>query len=204
LKGGSPQSIRHEHLSGLLLFEPFLSSWLADGDHIDRDVVAAAILCHHLKVNEETLARPMHAGDFELSLPLGRPELLTLLAHVTAPGTCPSQPQALRWRRDSVLQRRESLRLKARQFKASLRQDRLRFHLTGAVKAALIVADAAGSAVTREGLSLDAWISLCFDNSRCTPDWLDDGTRPIPLSTSSNSAPSANSLFGIGSSTPPD
>ena len=46
------QTVRHEHVSALILCLPAVRSWLASaGKRIDLDVVVAAVLSHHLKAS---------------------------------------------------------------------------------------------------------------------------------------------------------
>ena len=51
-RGFKAQSLRHEHLSALLLCEPVVSSWLRSNPDIDQDIITAAVLSHHLKAAE--------------------------------------------------------------------------------------------------------------------------------------------------------
>lgn len=46
------QVIRHEHLSALILWLPEIWKWLETSSYIKREIVLAAVLCHHLKVND--------------------------------------------------------------------------------------------------------------------------------------------------------
>jgi CRISPR-associated endonuclease/helicase Cas3 len=47
------QSIRHEHLSGLLLSLPDFRAWLRHNPLLDCDIVLASVLSHHLKVDPD-------------------------------------------------------------------------------------------------------------------------------------------------------
>jgi CRISPR-associated endonuclease/helicase Cas3 len=50
------QIIRHEHLSGLLLSLPEIKGWLRHNPLLDFDIILAAVISHHLKVE------PTHWG----------------------------------------------------------------------------------------------------------------------------------------------
>jgi CRISPR-associated endonuclease/helicase Cas3 len=170
LQGRDRQSIRHEHLSGLLLFEPSLAEYLATAPDTNRDVIAAAVFCHHLKVNEETLGRPTHEEEFEVEMRMDDLQVTGLLKE--AGGKANGALLNLLWRKEDVLQRRQKMRLEARRFRKSIRQDDQLKRLTSAVKGALIVADAAGSAITRVGLTLESWLEGCFGQEVCSAEWL--------------------------------
>ena len=43
------QSLRHEHISALLLHLPGVRGWLAHNAALDLEVITAAVLSHHLK-----------------------------------------------------------------------------------------------------------------------------------------------------------
>ena len=54
-KPGSPaQTLRHEHISALILFLPQVRNWLAQNPELDLDVITAAVLSHHLKASPTT------------------------------------------------------------------------------------------------------------------------------------------------------
>jgi CRISPR-associated endonuclease/helicase Cas3 len=49
--GSVTQSIRHEHLSALILCSPEIREWLKNGG-VDPDIVIAAVLSHHIKAKK--------------------------------------------------------------------------------------------------------------------------------------------------------
>ena len=51
-KGGD-QSIRHEHLSGLLLSFPAFKDWFSYNPLLDFNVILSSVISHHLKVDPE-------------------------------------------------------------------------------------------------------------------------------------------------------
>lgn len=53
--GFKPQTLRHEHLSALVLCLPEARSWLAQNKNLDVDVITAAVLSHHLKASESQI-----------------------------------------------------------------------------------------------------------------------------------------------------
>lgn len=70
----SAQSIRHEHLSALVLCTPAMEQWIRRAG-CDFDAVVAAVLSHHAK------ASPLRNDDFYWGAKLGRPAIRTLLRH---------------------------------------------------------------------------------------------------------------------------
>lgn len=48
-RGGVVQTVRHEHLSALLLHLPDVRRWLAANKQLDLEVITAAVLSHHIK-----------------------------------------------------------------------------------------------------------------------------------------------------------
>ena len=55
IPGFTPQPLRHEHLSALVLCLPEVRSWLAQNPLLDVDVITAAVLSHHLKASESQI-----------------------------------------------------------------------------------------------------------------------------------------------------
>jgi CRISPR-associated endonuclease/helicase Cas3 len=50
--GFKAQTLRHEHLSALVLSLPEVRQWLSKNSDLDIDVITAAVLSHHLKASE--------------------------------------------------------------------------------------------------------------------------------------------------------
>src|SRR5262245_51517444 len=72
------QSIRHEHLSGLLLSLSEFKEWLQHNPLLDFDIVLASVISHHLKVNQAQWGEPLGlAPTFRVLA--DKPEFATLL-----------------------------------------------------------------------------------------------------------------------------
>ena len=159
----SIQTLRHEHLSALLLQLPEVRYWLSQNKRIDMDVVSAAVLSHHLKAAD--------TGDFRwcqprssttLKLYLQHDEVLFILKRIGeicklsgADPALPSNP----WSASAPWQQAWQSGIKsARQFAHDIKSNKDRCALLLATKAGLIVADAASSGLVREGHSIDQWI----------------------------------------------
>ena len=61
--GSVVQTLRHEHLSALVLHLPEVCAWLDGNKAIDREVITAAVLSHHLKASD--------GGDWKWGAPRG-------------------------------------------------------------------------------------------------------------------------------------
>ena len=159
----SVQTLRHEHLSALVLHLPQVSAWLGQNPALDLDVIAAAVLSHHLKASD--------GGDWKWCAPrtdpaavcvfFGHPEVARVLARVAqiaALGPAPELPSGVwspsppwepAWRAGTDA---------ATRLRRAIRKDHNRRALLLAVKAGVIVADSVASGLVREGHSIEAWI----------------------------------------------
>lgn len=165
--GRGPQLFRHEHLSVLLLGLAGVDEWVRQRTDIDWDVVLAAVGSHHLKfgdqefapdVPEETVRVYFDHDEF-------RRQLLPLISCRLGLAGSPGFPMEAHWGfvdepgttfNPSIL--RDELR-DGRLHRLNLGGDA---RMLNAVKAALIVADAAGSGLPRVGLRVSDWIREQF------------------------------------------
>ncbi len=169
----SEQIIRHEHLSGLMLMEKPLRSWLTQSPGLDFEIVVSAIISHHLKADAETFGKRLIEGHRPPKMLLNSPEVkkcFNLAANILGqPGI---NLNNLVLDEDRIRQARGKFKQEAHQFKRTLKPDEKRILL--ATKAALIVADAAASAIMRENMSLELWLHQCFDTTPLSAEWLDE------------------------------
>ncbi len=85
-KGFVTQTLRHEHLSALLLCLPEVRQWLAQNSLLDADVITAAVLSHHLKAAES--GEENKARGWKWCHPRGRSNSVQLyLQHVEVQAT---------------------------------------------------------------------------------------------------------------------
>jgi CRISPR-associated endonuclease/helicase Cas3 len=177
------QLIRHEHLSGLMLALEGAHDWLARVPGIDRDVVLAAVISHHLKVTHEGFADRLSEQDqFRLLCDhedFGR-LLGTAAARLRLPGPGPTFPRFWSFEERPgqfhLTPHAEAVRRRLRHFERLLRrpEGEPRRRLLWAVRAALIAADAAGSALPRVGADMRPWIEAAFDPGKvCTREFLE-------------------------------
>ncbi len=158
------QSLRHEHLSAIVLAHPDVRGWLAGGAGVDVDVVLAAVLGHHLKAapsGKWQVLNPKSAVATKLFL--SDPQVMSTFERVAAvAGLAPPSlrlpdrydhdgwQEAWSWFWDRRVPRF------TRELAAPEAHGRLALHL--AVKAGVIAADSVASAMVREGKSIEQWI----------------------------------------------
>jgi CRISPR-associated endonuclease/helicase Cas3 len=166
--GGRPQTLRHEHISALVLCLPEIRGWLAQSPLLDVDAITAAVLSHHLKAAESGTARvwgePQTTRDqARILMHLDHPEVAQIFERVRvcvglgAPPPIPTGPWVETtgiWK-DSLSRGRDAARKFGREIR---RQGSTRQALLMAVKAGVIVADSVASAIVRVGGSIGDWI----------------------------------------------
>lgn len=179
------QTLRHEHLSALILQLPEIQKWLRHNPELDLDIISAAVLSHHLKASE--------AGDRKwcqssrgttLQLYLQHPEVKNVLEKIRAVGKLPEIPplpieswssqssvwnQALKNGKKAAEKCWEILDeiIDEDEPDAELMAKRA---LLLATKVGIIVADSAASALVREGKEFDTWIKETVYTDALTPE----------------------------------
>jgi CRISPR-associated endonuclease/helicase Cas3 len=149
-----PQRIRHEHLSGLFLFHPSCQQWLETQTELSLPLLFAAVTGHHLKLKAQNFAQPRSALSELLEVyPDGIQQLFQLLAHRLEQPAPQLDFPALWDLGDSgvgasLFELKEAVEDQIYAYADSLSDDDQR--LLSAVRSALIVADSAGSALSRE------------------------------------------------------
>ncbi|MFQ5677608.1 MAG: CRISPR-associated endonuclease Cas3'', partial [bacterium] len=173
------QAIRHEHLSGLLLFKEPLREWLLNSE-IDVEIIISAVISHHLKVDGSSFAKRLTSNIDCFHVYTEAPEFLACLQMVSIiiGSNVPNLSELNKlwsFKKDVDPWKGPSgdFGQSMHQFKRQLRSDEIRRRMLCAVKAGLIAADSAGSALVREGRSLEGWIKGCFESEPLTPDWID-------------------------------
>lgn len=163
------QLIRHEHLSGLLLSEASTQSWLRSQAvrGVDPEIVMAAVVSHHLKVDVGHFAHQLVPVDrAAVRVFAGSPDVAAVLSLAAAPlGAAPPDLNDAdrRWDFSAEIQpARGQFLASMHGFERALRRDERRRRLLLAVKAAVIAVDSAGSAATRTGLDLTGWLNAAL------------------------------------------
>lgn len=165
------QAIRHEHLSALIVALPQVSRWLQHGG-LNAQLVAVVAASHHLKLSASDerykLAALLSPGANLVEI-LGEQELASLFESLgerleLAPwkGRLPTLWNFGSGLGESITALRDDLNRRMQFMKREWRKDRQKRRLWQALVAALIAADAAGSGLPREGLSIPDWLSGTF------------------------------------------
>ncbi len=170
----SPQIFRHEHLSGLLLSSyPMESVFKNNG--IDWFVIISAVISHHTKAADDKFGEPNGQGS-SLRIFKDTPDFQSIFSQLVE-GLI--QESSIRLKindYNSVEDLHEQfghLKKRLRQESRALKIDSKRKSLLAAVRTALIVADAVGSASTRIPEDLEVWIRSQFEQA-LTPEDIDE------------------------------
>lgn len=157
-----PQSVRHEHFSALFLHLPVVRAWLSESKRLDVALVTAAVLSHHLKADDGgDWAWCQPRGSRDIKLFLQDSEVAAILHRVTSIAALPDPPalQDIRWQIAPPWTEAWAAGIDAgKRLRREIRRDPKRQRLLAAIKAAVIVSDAASSGLVREGHFLDEWI----------------------------------------------
>jgi CRISPR-associated endonuclease/helicase Cas3 len=158
------QSLRHEHISALLLHLPSVRAWLVHNAALDLEVITAAVLSHHLKAalnGEWKWCQSRRSRILQLFLQHDEVkaifERIKLVAGLTSIPTLPTGPWTDKSPWSEAWKHGVSTATNfARQVQPQRDKRRRAFLL--AVKAGVIVADAAASGLVREGHKIKDWI----------------------------------------------
>jgi CRISPR-associated endonuclease/helicase Cas3 len=173
----SEQVIRHEHLSGLLLHQEPIRSWLTSADGLELSILASAVVSHHVKVSYEEMGRKLIEGNHSIVVDWGAEEVQQCLklaeTFVGSPAPhCGNGALNLSGR--DLTRERDGFRRGAHDFERSLKPGDSQHRLLIAVKAGLIAADAVSSGLMREKLTLGEWLNSCFSAAPLTADWIEE------------------------------
>ncbi len=163
------QTIRHEHLSALILHLPEVRKWLSENKNLDLEVITGAVLSHHLKASADN-------ENWKWMQSKGKPFVQLFDSH--------SEINAIFDRIREIAKLPNNLRIDfkvwsdkspwvealekgfdtARDFKRlinkEVRNEKIeRRNLLLAVKAGLVASDAVASGLVREGEVIEDWIN---------------------------------------------
>ena len=173
------QSIRHEHLSGLLLSLPAFKDWLSHNPLLDLDIILSSVISHHLKIAPERWGQQLGMDEsFRLLTDQnGFTELLDEIGEaLNLP--VPFRPEIpLFWSFQAkaspffdFIELLESAKYQAHRFERAISKDESARRFLCSVKAALLAADSAGSGVVRTDHDLGSWLKAAFGTSLSNQD----------------------------------
>ncbi len=167
----NPQSIRHEHVTALLLGSQPLCGWLSSSlTPPELLAVLSAVVSHHCKVGPGTEHGDRRlgfnrVGAHSLRLLTGAPEVkATLEMAADILGQPPPATIDQTWDFAGQVDRLSSqfIRL-VRQLEKTASSSEPPWQMVRAVKAAVMLTDSAGSAATRMELGISQWMGQAFD-----------------------------------------
>jgi CRISPR-associated endonuclease/helicase Cas3 len=169
------QTLRHEHLSALLLHLPEVRNWLRQNKALDLEVITGAVLSHHTKAEASGIkwrwCQPQNKTTLQLFY--SHPEIDAVLDRIREVAGLPNQLRldAGVWANKMPWNWAFEDGMKAATiFGLDVKKNLERRALLLAAKAGLIVADAVASGLVREGYSIEDWINERVHSTRTTGD----------------------------------
>jgi CRISPR-associated endonuclease/helicase Cas3 len=177
--GFKAQTLRHEHLSALVLSLPEVRKWLEQNADLDIDVITAAVLSHHLKASESQVTvkdNPEanatlknykwcqisgNSAKTSVVLYLRNEEVEATLKRIASIANLKDPPKLPTdaWNSDSLWKDAyQQGRRAADDFEEDCQEDISRRLFLGAIKAGLIVSDSVASGLVRLGNNIEDWI----------------------------------------------
>lgn len=177
------QSVRHEHLSALVMQLPAIQAWLTNNKRIKQPIVLGAVLSHHLKARYgEIGAKPEGCLLHGCVLFFDDPQvdaILNQIAKTAQLGPAPSLSQyhyfahEMEVWKNCILQlERNSKKLCRALEDIDNNEGQASRRCLAALKTALIIADSIASGVVREGDSIEGWINENLHLREITSDEL--------------------------------
>lgn len=160
--GKGDQTFRHEHISALILHLPQVRSWL-NHQPLDVEVITAAVLSHHLKASdkgERQWGSPnKRSRSKPVQLYLLHDEVKNILQEIARIADLDTAPELAfsTFSQDAMWGKawKDGMET-AKKFMREISEERRSLLL--AVKAGLIISDAAASGLVRENKNIDEWI----------------------------------------------
>jgi CRISPR-associated endonuclease/helicase Cas3 len=182
--GFPAQTLRHEHLSALILCLPEVRDWLGHNSDLDLDIITGAVLSHHLKASrgEKTTnngksyqwGQPQTPKKY-LSLYLQHSEITNILDKIAQIANLESPIPKLdlkNWNPDDLVWEKaiKNGRKWSENLADDIEDDEERRLLLAAVKVGLIAADGVASGLVREDLEITDWIDAVVHGDAIAED----------------------------------
>ena len=158
------QTIRHEHLSALILHLPKVRKWLSENKDLDLEVITGAVLSHHLKASavEENKWRWMQPKDkFKLELFSSHEEVTSIFNKIKEIAELSETliiDEKLWTDKSPWIEALEDGFRSGTRFGREIRKNLEKQNFLLAIKAGLIASDAVASGLVREGHQIEDWI----------------------------------------------
>ena len=158
------QVIRHEHLSGLLMWLPEIQDWINQFSGTNFVIILGAVIGHHLRTDKKNFASPEEGQKIFKIYPGAINEVIGEIGHFLPAPDVPGLSISGIWDFDGstpvinpgVI--RDEIKKKLDRLHRELKSNRMLM----AVRAALLLADSSGSAMVREGIDLESWLNSAF------------------------------------------
>jgi CRISPR-associated endonuclease/helicase Cas3 len=164
------QVLYHEHLSGLILWTPDMQAWLKSPQIVSLPIITSAVIGHHLRAESGRFPEQLIVDRNRVQVfPKAINEILADMASTLNfdPPGCAVIPALFSFntsdRCASIAEIGKQLRDGLRDALPRGRADTHASRLLRAVRTALLIADASGSGLVREGEQVASWIGQAFD-----------------------------------------
>jgi CRISPR-associated endonuclease/helicase Cas3 len=182
--GFPSQTLRHEHLSALILCLPEVRDWLGHNPNLDVDIITGAVLSHHLKASkgEKTTSNGKsykwgqpQTLKTSLALYLQHSEITNILVKIAQVANLKSPLLKLdleSWNPDNSAWKKaiKNGRDWSEDLANDIEEDEKRRLLLAAIKAGLIAADGVASGLVREDLKINDWIDAVVHGDSIADD----------------------------------
>lgn len=170
------QTLRHEHMSALVMCLPEVREWLSRSS-VDVDICTAAVLSHHLKAEdgEGDWRWAQFRSSPTLQLHLEHPQIRATLKRLAALLELPPPPDLPTGQLSTPftgvwLEALKQGKSAATALRRSLPRDADRRRRLVAVKVGLIVSDSAASGLFRTSQDIDSWVDRVAHCARLSAD----------------------------------
>lgn len=175
-QGFTEQTLRHEWISALVLHLPEVRQWLEESN-LNLEVVAAAVLSHHLKAKADEWGLPKTLkNNIEIELYFDHREvndIFTKIAKLLGIKTnIPKLPQ--KWVQEDIFWKNVYLYVNqtGRKFTRQIKKEDSLKGLLLAVKAGLIASDSVASGIyrTQDSEAIANWVNQTLHKDSITPE----------------------------------
>lgn len=163
-KGFYQQTVRHEHLSALILHLREVREWLSENKNLDLEIITSAVLSHHIKASAdgEEWRWMQPKGKIFLQLYDSHDEINAIFNRIKEIAGLSNNltiDKKLWSEKSPWIEAQENGFDTAVKFRRIIKKDEKRLNFLLAVKAGLIASDAVASGLVREGEIIEEWIN---------------------------------------------
>ncbi len=169
------QKIRHEQLSAMFLLCPKIKGWIENITDADFDLIISAVACHHLKLepgNKNLLngQKGQRFIVFRIYIKQILEIINSLCKYINFPCIVSLSLPEICDLDNTEYEYKEQLEKIFNGINRRCKNNKIFQKILLAVKTALIVADSAGSGLSRENKDLFSWLKMAFDEDELLTD----------------------------------